>query len=72
MEKAFILGPMAGNMKENTKTIKSMDLDHTTGLMARLTKDSGLMASSTARQDSPIQKAGANSVFGKTANVLNG
>lgn len=72
MGKVSILGPTEGNTKESTKTIKSMELDRTIGLMARLTKDSGSTASNTVRQDSPIQKVGANLVFGKMVNVLNG
>jgi len=72
MVRESILGRTAEDMKENTKMIKNTEWAHTTGPMAKLTKDSGLMESNTEKQDSLILRDEASWASGKMESVLNG
>ena len=70
--KVPIPGLMEGDMKANTKWIRNMDTEFTTGLMAVYIKAIGLMESNMARASTFSRQAKSKSVSGLTAKEPSG
>jgi len=72
MEREFIHGQTAEDMKENTNMTKSTEWAPTIGPMAKLTKVNGSMESNMEKLDLQTLRDAASWVSGKMESVLNG
>lgn len=72
MEREFILGKMAGNMKENTKMIKNMAMVFILGLMAENMKANGRMANNMEKENTYFWMVPSKWEYGKMENVHSG
>ncbi len=65
MEKVFLPGQMAKDMRDRMLATKSKDLDASIGQMDVFTKDNGLKESSMAKVNTHTKTAKQEKVYGK-------